>query len=205
MRYGMLIDLKRCVGCCGCAMACKMQNGTFGDTWWCLVHTKEVGEYPNSKLAVLPMACMHCQDSPCVSHCPTGASYRDDQGRVLIDQDRCIGCRVCQSACPYNARHYNFKAPDKNPLWEGEVLTPYEAAKKEYHPVGKVEKCTFCRERVDNGSKPACVETCVARARLVGDLDDPKSDIAIAIAEKHAAPLAEHLGTKPLVYYVGTF
>lgn len=205
MNYGMLIDLKRCVGCCTCTMACKVQNGTLGDVWWSIVHTREVGEYPNSRIAVLPMACMHCQDAPCVKHCPTGASYQDDQGRVLIDSKKCIGCRMCQNACPYNARHFNFKTSEENLIWEGEELTPYEQIMKAKHPLDKVEKCDFCKTRIDEGHKPACVETCPAIARIFGDLDDPQSAVSIAIRQKQAVPFAEHFGTQPSVYYVGTF
>lgn len=206
MRYGMLIDLRRCIGCAACVVACKQENGTGSDIYWCNVYHKEVGQYPNSQLAVLPASCMHCADAPCVNCCPTGASYHDDKGRVLVDYDKCIGCRICITACPYNARHFNFTSQEKNPYWGDDFeMTPFEKIKSKKHEVGKAEKCVFCQDRVEEGKLPACVETCVTGARVFGDLDDPNSEISIAIREKQAKPLYEHLGTKPSVYYVGNF
>ncbi len=201
----MFIDLNRCIGCAACVMACKQQNGTASGVFWCNVYTREVGEYPTSKMSVIPMSCMHCDDAPCVNVCPTGASYKREDGIVLVDYDLCIGCRVCINACPYNARHYNYVDPKKKPYWEGFELTPFEKVKTVTHGYGKTEKCVFCYELLEQGKEPACVTTCVSNARIVGDLSDPNSELRKAIAEKNAKPLRADLGTKPSIYYAGEF
>lgn len=203
MHYGMLIDVTRCVGCGGCVMACKRVNGTLGDVYWCNVYTEEVGTYPKAYQRTTPMGCMHCQDAPCVEHCPTGASYYDGTF-VLIDQQKCIGCRACISACPYNARHLNLYDPAESPYWgEGAERMPFEPYTTSKHIKGTAEKCIFCHDRVMDGIPPACVRTCVASARMFGDLDDPDSEISKAIVQRKAKPMLEDLGTKPSVYYVG--
>lgn len=203
MHYGMLLDLSRCVGCGGCVMACKRVNGTLGDVYWTNVYTEEVGEYPNARQRFIPIGCMHCEDAPCVKHCPTGASYHAEGGFVLIDQEKCIGCRVCVSACPYKARHLNMYDPVENAYWgDGMEQMPFEKKSTAHHIKGTAEKCVFCKPRVDKGIEPACVRTCVSSARMFGDLDDPNSEISKAIAERHAEPYMPELGTKPSVYYV---
>lgn len=207
----MLIDLDRCIGCGACVMACKVENGTQHGTYWCNVAYGERGTYPNVKRTALPYACMHCQNAPCVKHCPTGASYYDENGAVLVDKDKCIGCRVCANACPYNARHYNFKAPEENPAYQfgpdyfGNTpgLTPFEEFHAADHPAGKTEKCTLCAARREKGEVPACVETCLTKCRIFGDLDDPNSEISIAIQQKKAWRMSEELGTEPAIYYAG--
>lgn len=205
MRYGMLIDLERCVGCGACVIACKQENGTASGVYWCNVYTKEAGKYPNSKIRVFPSACMHCEDAPCVGACPTKASYRREDGIVFVDYDKCIGCRACVNACPYNARHYNYADPKKNPYWEGSGQTPFEKVKSKNHKVGKTEKCTFCAPRLEQDKEPACVQTCITKARIFGALDDPNGELVKAINAKNAQPLYPHLGTRPSVYYNGAF
>lgn len=203
MHYGMLLDLSRCVSCGGCVMACKRVNGTLGDVYWCNVYTREIGTYPNAYLQSFPMGCMHCQDAPCVAHCPTGASYKDEDGFILVDQEKCVGCRACVSACPYNARHLNLFDAKENPYWgDGMEQTPFERTHPTRHIKGTAEKCVFCHDRVKEGDQPACVRTCVASARVFGDLDDPDSEICKTILTKRAEPLHPELGTKPSVYYV---
>lgn len=204
MHYGMMLDLDRCVACGGCVMACKRVNGTLGDVYWCNVYTAEVGTYPNARLKSMPMGCMHCEEAPCVKHCPTGASYRTDDGFVLVDQEKCIGCRACVSACPYNARHLNLFDPVENPYWgDGQEQMPFEKITTAGHIKGTAEKCVFCHDRVKEGIEPACVRTCVSSARIFGDLDDPNSEISKTIQLRKAKPLAVELGTKPSVYYAG--
>lgn len=204
MRYGMVINLNRCIGCAACVMACKVEHGTLTGVYWCNVYTKEIGKYPKVKKRTLPMACMHCADAPCVNACPTGASYRTEEGIVLVDYDKCIGCRVCLNACPYNARHYNFVSQEKNPYYTGLEMTPFEKVKSKNHPVGKAGKCILCKDRLAEGKEPSCVQACVTKARIFGDLDDPYSEVSTAIRNKGAKPLYEHFGTKPSIYYIGS-
>ena len=182
-QYGMLIDLKRCIGCHTCTIACKVENGTPLGVDWHRVATiggdhldTPSGVYPNLSMDYLPVPCMHCQDAPCQQVCPTAAISKRADGIVLIDQEKCIGCQYCVWACPYGVPQYNAQA-------------------------GKVEKCTLCAQRIDQGQQPFCVDACVWGARVFGDLNDPNSELSKAIAERHGAPALAELGTKPSVYY----
>jgi molybdopterin-containing oxidoreductase family iron-sulfur binding subunit len=202
----MLIDLNKCIGCAACVMACKVEQGTPHQTYWCNLYYKEVGKYPFAKRRHIPMACMHCADAPCVMNCPTKASYHDENGLVLIDANKCVGCKVCINACPYGARHYNFSNPVGNPYWgKSQEATPFDLAKADRHLQGTVGKCTFCVNRLKEGKQPACVQACVVACRIFGDLDDPYSELNKNIHEQDAVPLHPELGTKPSVYYVGEF
>lgn len=203
MRYGMLIDLKTCAGCGACVMACKMQNGTQQGTYWLKVLTHETGSYPDVKKQVLPTSCQHCANAPCVRVCPTGASHYDDKGRVQIDHSKCIGCRMCMGACPYDARSFNWASPEENPYFAGKGMTPFEEAHAGEHPAGVVEKCIQCKDRVAEGKDPSCVQTCITKARWFGDIEDPSSEISKKIREMNARPLMEEYGTKPSIYYAG--
>ena len=127
--------------------------------------------------------------------CPTGATYKDEKGRVEIDYDKCIGCRMCMAACPYNARVFNWSKPERSTgaNW-GDGRVPVR-------PKGVAEKCTLCKERTDDGDVPMCVACCPARARIFGDLDDPDSEISKVIRENQAYVLLEEQGTQPKVHY----
>lgn len=203
MKYGMLIDLNTCAGCAACVMACKMENGTPMGMYWAKVLSHEEGEYPNVKKRVLPASCMHCSNAPCVRVCPTGASHYAEDGSVQVNYDKCIGCRMCMGACPYNARSLNWSDPEDNVYFEGQVMTPFEEYHAASHPVSVVEKCVLCQDRVAEGKQPACVQTCITKCRVFGDLDDSDSEVSKAIRETDARVLYEEYGTEPSIYYAG--
>ncbi len=201
-KYGMAISLDRCIGCQTCANACKMQNNVPMGMLWnrvitegCDVIDGALGEYPNLTRTYVPLACQHCENPACQRVCPTGATYKDDMGRVQIDYDKCIGCRMCMAACPYNARVFNWEDPVRDPDFNyGDKDVPVRTK-------GVMEKCTMCKERTDRGDEPMCVVCCPTKARTFGDLDDPNSEVSRMIREKHAYVLLEEQGTRPQVHY----
>ena len=156
MAYGMLIDLKKCVGCHACAVACKEAHGTPPGITRSHAKREFEGEYPDATMHIVPMLCMHCENPPCVEACPTeGATYKREDGIVVMDPHRCIGCRFCMAGCPFGARSFNFRDPQ-----------PYVKDVNPEFPMrtrGVVEKCTFCTERLAQGKLPACVEASKAR------------------------------------------
>ena len=203
-KLAIAIDLHRCIGCNTCSIACKMQNNVPDGMLWNRVITEgcdaidgAVGEYPNLTRTYVPLACQHCENPACLKVCPTGATYKDEQGRVEIDYDRCIGCRMCMGACPYNARVFNWEDPrrDGDFNW-GDARVPVRTR-------GVMEKCTLCKERTDAGEEPMCVVCCPTHARMFGDLDDPNSELAQlrATKGKNMHILLEEKGTKPQVFY----
>ncbi|MDE2166996.1 MAG: 4Fe-4S dicluster domain-containing protein [Alphaproteobacteria bacterium] len=199
MRLGMVIDLKRCIGCYGCQIACKAEHGTPPGVFYARVLKREEGQYPNVKQFSLPVLCNHCEEPPCVDVCPTGASFKWSDGIVDIDHDKCVGCRACMMACPYNNRYFN----DGNQNYFGDAgSTPFERARAARHPTGVVMKCNFCRDRVRAGKMPACVANCPTVARHFGDLDDPNSEVSRLIKERGGFNLHPEAGTKPSVYYL---
>ncbi len=199
MRYGMVIDLKRCIGCNSCTVACKQANGTPPGDLRTKVLTMEVGRYPHTKLEFIPVLCNHCEEPECVRLCPVGASAKQENGIVTIDPDKCLGCGYCEMACPYGARTLIKKTTG----YFGEHgLSTYEQARYAEHPEGVVDKCDFCADRVARGELPVCVVTCGAGARIFGDLDDPTSEVSRLIAEENGVPMHPELGLKPQVYYI---
>ncbi len=174
-RYGMLINTKKCVGCYACRVGCQMINGLDSDKAFIHYEELETGSYPNVYAENVPVQCMHCEDAPCQSVCPTGATYTTDSGVVLVEEGKCIGCKYCMAACPYGVR-------------------------VQLHS-GVVEKCRFCWYEGEPGNPPACVGTCITGARIFGDLDDPNSEINQAIARYNAQPLASDL-TESKIFYV---
>ena len=208
-RWGMVIDLRRCVGCQTCTIACKQEHGLPAGTQWRFVADCEVGEYPDVRRVFLPMQCMHCAEPPCVPVCPTGASRRRPDGIVWVEYDACVGCGYCAVACPYHARHLVHEA-------DGYFAAPTPAERATARPARHdvMTKCTFCKERVDAGraaglvagvdaaATPMCAVACIAGAIVFGDLDDPASRVRTLIAATNAAPLAPECGTEPSVYYV---
>ena len=179
MQYGMVIDTRRCIGCHSCTVACKAEfDVPLGEnrSW---VEYVEKGDYPNVSRSFLPRLCNHCTEPPCVSVCPTNATYKRPQdGTVVIDQGLCIGCKYCILACPYDSRFLN--------------------------PVsGWADKCDFCIHRVSEGLDPSCVNSCVGGARIFGDLGDPESDVSKLVAKEPVTVLRQEMGTFPNVFYIG--
>lgn len=199
-RWGMVLDLSRCVGCYACTVACKVENGTPPGVWYAPVYEKEVGTYPAVKRIFLPTLCNHCKEAPCMKACPTGAIHKREDGIVLVDQEKCCGSRACVAACPYGA--LSFVEEIRGEF--GYELTPFEQAlySKNHHS-GTVEKCTFCAHRIDQEIyEPACVQTCPTHCRIFGDLDDPHSEVSSLIRERNGAQPRPEAGTDPSVYYL---
>lgn len=210
MRWGMVIDLVRCVGCQTCTIACKQENALPAGVVWRFVADAEVGEYPEVRRLFLPMQCMHCADPPCVPVCPTGASQQRENGIVWVDYQTCVGCGYCAVACPYRARHLIREA---NWYFPGGP-TPAEQATAQPERRGVMTKCTFCVHRVDGAmwdglrpgvdpaATPVCAVACIANAITFGDLDDPESQVSRLIKDRGAVQLMPELGTNPSVYYL---
>ena len=220
-RWAMVIDQNRCIGCWTCAVACKEINNLPLGFWWNRILTAPpsetaaapasenidvpAGKFPELTLAYQPTACQHCQDAPCVKVCPVGATYRRDDGVILIDYERCIGCRYCIAACPYGVRVFNWGdkkyAEDfvvgvtEDYRSEGRLVSTPE------RPRGVVEKCMLCVERIDVGELPFCVEACPVGARIFGDLNDPTSEVSKRVNKEGAERLLDDLGTEPDVFY----
>ncbi|UWG46612.1 Fe-S-cluster-containing dehydrogenase component [Halanaeroarchaeum sp. HSR-CO] len=207
--YGMVIDQERCIGCHACSTACIEENNLgFGHIWnRVLTEGGEdietpAGQYPldgsdgtgSMSMEFQPTACQHCQNAPCVKVCPVNATYTREDGIVEIDYDKCMGCRYCMAACPYNARVFNYDAPEN--------LTEDGFGNVPERPQGVVEKCTFCTHRVEQGIDPACVDACPADARIFGDLDDPDSTVSRYVRKYETEVLLEDLETYPNTYYV---
>jgi len=202
-KWGMVIDLDRCIGCNACTMACKQENGTPQEIFFARVLTRELGKFPKTRILFIPVLCNQCSDPPCENICPTGATYIRDDGLVLVDHDKCIGCRACYVACPYKNRFYISRKWDRKKGYFGSQTSVIELEKyKDYCP-GTTVKCDFCSHRIDEGLEPACVITCPTDARIFGDLEDPDTKIVDLIVRKGGKRLLEELNTNPSVYYIG--
>lgn len=192
-KWGMVLDLTRCAGCYSCVVTCKLENNTRPGVNWNGVSKVEWGNHPDAHQAFMLNLCMHCDNPPCVKACPSGATFKREDGIVKTDYEKCISCGYCVHACPYNARQinerdiYNFKEP-----------APYETEGIQH--LGVSEKCTFCYQRVDEGRKPACVQNCPGLARIFGDLDDSNSDISKYI-QTHKV---HHVGGTSIYYVLPT-
>lgn len=183
-RWAMVIDLRRCIGCMACVCADKAEFDVPLGVWRTTVKVSETGTYPKVKKHFMPRLCNHCDNPPCVRNCPTEATYKHEDGFVLQRYERCIACRTCIAACPYNARHVLPKNRTRVKIG------------------GVVDKCTFCQHRVEKGLVPACVQTCLGRARIFGDINDKTSEVARLVATENVTVLKADRGTKPQVYYI---
>lgn len=209
-RWGMVIDQRKCIGCSSCTVACKSENHLPPGVVYRPVIVNEVGTYPNVSMQFTPRPCMQCDNPPCVPVCPVGATYKRSDGIVVIDYDVCIGCRYCITACPYQARNFDWglyytsntpqlESYEKVPSFEYNKEWPREAQDS---PIGNTRKCHFCIQRLDAGILPACVTTCLGRATYFGDLNDPQSLVSELASKPNAVRLKEELGTEPKVYYL---
>jgi phenylacetyl-CoA:acceptor oxidoreductase 27-kDa subunit len=213
-RWGMVIDLKKCVHCYSCMIACKQEHFLPPEIFWSRLVISETGDYPQVRKLVYPVLCNHCQEAPCVKVCPSGASTIRPDGIVEINADKCTGCQYCVITCPYQQR--SFYGDDKKEYFPGQGKTELEKIGQTLYPLqtGTVIKCNFCKERIDSGLKqnlkpgidrgatPACVNICMVKARHFGDLDDPESEISRLLTIRKGYPLHPEWGTKPSVYYI---
>lgn len=176
-RFGMVIDTKKCVGCMDCVVACKTENNVpegYNRDW---IVTVANGKFPDIHLEIQTQRCNHCDNTPCVSCCPTGASHVEDFGKiVLVEHNKCIGCKACLAACPYDARFV--------------------------HPDGYADKCTLCIHRVEKGELPACVSVCPTHCMYFGDFDDPNSEVSKLLVSRKNHSLIPEAGTKPRIFYL---
>lgn len=181
-RYAMVVDLRKCIGCQACTVSCSMENlppiGQFRTT--VLQYEVSQGDDLPPAMLSLPRLCNHCDEPPCVPVCPVQATFQRTDGVVLIDNERCVGCGYCVQACPYDARFIN-------------------------HETQTADKCTFCEHRLEAGLLPACVESCVGGARVIGDMNDASSAISIVLKnnEKDVKVLKPGMKTSPHVFYIG--
>lgn len=177
-RYVMTMDTAKCVGCHACVLACKAENNVpegYTRDWIVEVVT---GTYPALSAEIRSERCHHCSDPPCVTVCPTGASFIGDGGIVQVTHDKCTGCKACVAACPYDARYI--------------------------HPDGYADKCTFCAHRVARGDDPACVVVCPTESLVFGDLMDEESKVSRLLARRAFKVLNEAAGTEPNLYFLGS-
>ena len=200
-RLGMVIDLKRCIGCNACTLACKQENGTPEGVHYARVITREVGTYPTARRTFLPVLCNHCDDAPCAQACPSGATWIRNDGLVMVDREKCIGCRACAVACPYMNRRFIEKGLLEHG-YSTDGLSPFEAIKFAEFEEGTMTKCTFCAHRVDQGLEPACVVTCPTDARIFGDLEPEDGKLQKLIRERKGWTLLRQCNTKPSVFYL---
>jgi tetrathionate reductase subunit B len=214
-RWGMVMDLRRCIGCRACTVACKSENNVSLGRFRAVIQEKVVGTFPNVTKVFLPLMCNHCEGNekdgvpPCVKACPEfpgerakfktadgktiryrkGATYKRPDGLILIDVEKCIGCGKCIDACPYGVRSFN-------PFVKAGADPAEQAA----------DKCDMCVHRLDNGLEPSCVNTCQGRARIFGDLNDPDSAVSKLVKEHDLAKdenvLLPEEGTRPHVFYI---
>jgi tetrathionate reductase subunit B len=175
-RFAMTVDMRRCVGCNACVLACKGENAVPLGGFRCWTAQETQGAFPNLSMKVRSERCNQCAVAPCVDACPTGASHVNEGGVVMVARNKCTGCKACVASCPYGARYV--------------------------HPAGFVDKCTFCLHRTAKGKPPACVEVCPTRALAHGDLSDPESPVSRLVRSRKLEVLRPEQGTKPNVFFL---
>lgn len=176
--YGFAIDLRKCIGCHACTIACKSEHEIPVGVNRCWVKTVEKGRFPDTTRFFFPVLCNQCDDAPCVAICPTNTLFKRRDGIVDFNSESCIGCRACMAACPYDQL---FIDPNTR----------------------TAEKCNFCANRIENKLQPACVSVCPTECRIFGDLDDPSSEVAQIVAREAVTVRRPEKGTQPKIFYVG--
>ena len=212
VEFGYALNLSVCIGCRNCAKACHEENNHDRKTNNSYIRVLEMdngsmgltGEVsyehpvPAEGHFYMPVQCHQCRKAPCVKVCPVEATFKDEDGIVVVDYDWCIGCRYCEAACPYDARRFNWAKPEVPP----EEINPDQAyLSNRIRPVGVIEKCTFCLHRTRKGRLPACLEACPTGARVFGNLLDPESDVRWILDNKRVFVLKEDVGTLPRFFY----
>lgn len=205
--WTMVIDIRKCIGCFACTISCIAENKLPPGVVYRPVIEEEFGEYPNVMRRFWPRPCFHCDNPSCVPVCPVKATYKREDGIVIVDYNKCIGCRYCITACPYGARYSDFGEYYSSVVQPYEKLTSYEYKKKwirkgKKSPVGNARKCHFCIHLIEKGILPRCVSSCVGRATYFGDLDDEKSLVFGLKGMPNTVRLKEQLGTRPKVCYL---
>ena len=195
----MVVDLKKCVGCYSCVVACKAEHNAPNGILQTTVLEKEMGKFPNVIRIFMPVLCNHCDEPTCVDVCPTKATYKRDDGVVMIDFEQCIGCGACVEHCPYHAR---VLVEDNRTVFpDGETV--FEKPVFQKIPKKVAVKCDFCFYRVEKGIPPACVEVCPTQARIFGDLSNKEGDLCKLIDKYGGWQILPEEGTEPCVYYIG--
>ena len=211
-QWAMVIDLRACDGCAGlgvppqCTQACNWSRFVPEGQQWIEVYEPAAGHLPASGSHFLPAPCMQCQNAPCVNVCPVGATFHSPEGVVRIDQQRCIGCRLCMAACPYDRRFFNWGKPLQVPDAES---APYDVVTQLPAIEGTVMKCDFCTDKTAAGGLPACVEVCPRHAIYMGDLEEGIAtngarmvEMSELLEQDGVQRYKEDLGTEPRVYYI---
>ncbi len=213
VEFGYALSLSACTGCRQCEYACAAENNTSRrpEMHYITVLELDIGSFelseadraydgtvPRDGRVYMPVSCQQCANPPCVSACPVEATWREDDGIIVVDYDWCIGCRYCETACPYGARHFNFAEPSIRP---SEVNPDQGLLSNRIRPAGVMEKCHFCLHRTRRGELPACQEACPAGARVFGNLLDPSSPLRRILETKRVYVLREELGTMPRFFY----
>ncbi len=202
-KYALIVDLRKCVGCTSCQVTCKMENSTPFGLFRSKVDIADAGDYPKPKRYFFPKICNQCDDAPCISPCPVkGATYKREDGIVMVNKDLCIGCGRCISACPYGARFRHPYIPVKNDPAKYAKDVP-EVRGKKAKDLSVVDKCDYCSHLIDQGiEEPACVRNCVGKARYFGDLNDPDSYVSKIKASIKTSEWHPEYGTKPITIFI---
>jgi Fe-S-cluster-containing dehydrogenase component len=213
VQFAYALNLSLCIGCRRCAEACHQENNHDRRTNQSYIRVLEMEQgsmdmergtasydhaVPAPGKFYMPVQCQQCDNPPCTKVCPVQATWKEQDGIVVVDYNWCIGCRYCEAACPYHARRFNWTAPEIPP---DEINPDQSYLSNRVRPQGVVEKCTFCLHRTRQGKQPACLEACPTGARVFGNLLDPDSDIRWVLQNKRVFVLKEELGTRPRFYY----